>query len=92
MTDYQGRLIRIGDRIELHPACDLWMRGARFGTVTNVTRLYVAVQLDALVKARNVAPSNLRVLAHPTVLAAIPGPCTHDFDFTGTCRACGKVR
>lgn len=22
-----------GDRVELHPGCDLWARGARFGTV-----------------------------------------------------------
>jgi hypothetical protein len=22
-----------GDRVELSPACDLWMRGARFGTI-----------------------------------------------------------
>lgn len=22
-----------GDRVELHPGCDLWMRGAKFGTI-----------------------------------------------------------
>ena len=22
-----------GERVELHPACDMWMRGARYGTV-----------------------------------------------------------
>lgn len=26
-----------GTRMELHPACDLWMRGAKFGTVTRIT-------------------------------------------------------
>lgn len=26
-----------GDRIELHPACDLWMMGARYGNVVKVT-------------------------------------------------------
>jgi hypothetical protein len=31
--DYEGKPIRVGDRIELHPGCDLWMRGARFGTI-----------------------------------------------------------
>jgi hypothetical protein len=33
MIDYEGNAVRVGDRIELHPAHDLWMRGARFGTV-----------------------------------------------------------
>lgn len=28
----------IGQRVELHPACDLWMRGARFGTVHSVAK------------------------------------------------------
>jgi hypothetical protein len=36
-----------GDRVELHPGLDLWMRGARFGTVTFIregsTRVNVRV-------------------------------------------------
>lgn len=32
-TGYDGKSYTIGDRVELHPGCDLWMRGARFGTV-----------------------------------------------------------
>jgi hypothetical protein len=28
---------RKGDRVQLHPATDGWMRGARFGTVTSIT-------------------------------------------------------
>ena len=28
--------MKIGDRVELHPGMDLWMRGARFGVVTKV--------------------------------------------------------
>ena len=31
--DGQGNGLSIGDRIELSPACDLWMRGARYGTI-----------------------------------------------------------
>ncbi len=27
------REFRVGDRVEIHPGCDLWMRGARFGTI-----------------------------------------------------------
>ena len=34
---YDGNGYGIGDRVELHPACDLWMRGARYGVVTRVS-------------------------------------------------------
>ena len=30
---YDGVEINVGDRVELHPAHDLWMMGARYGTV-----------------------------------------------------------
>ena len=33
-ADYtSGQTFKAGDRVELHPGCDLWMRGARYGTV-----------------------------------------------------------
>lgn len=35
-----------GDRVELHPGMDLWMMGARFGTVAKVTSRSVHVKLD----------------------------------------------
>lgn len=36
-TDYtNNQSFQPGDRIELHPSCDLWMRGARYGTVKRV--------------------------------------------------------
>ena len=38
----------IGDRVELHPAHDLWMRGARFGTVEKLGTKWVHVRLDML--------------------------------------------
>jgi hypothetical protein len=40
MTGYDGNGYDIGDRVELHPGCDLWMRGVRYGRVvgTSVTR------------------------------------------------------
>lgn len=37
---------RIGARVELHPACDLWMRGARFGTVRAVKDGILLVRMD----------------------------------------------
>jgi hypothetical protein len=44
---YDGNGFGVGDRVELHPGLDLWMRGARFGTVTRVrtrsTRVNVRV-------------------------------------------------
>ena len=51
MKGYDGKEYAIGDRVELHPGCDLWMRGARYGTVvgsslTPVDR--VKVELDKL--------------------------------------------
>lgn len=30
--------IRLGDRVQLHPATDSWARGDRFGTVEGITR------------------------------------------------------
>jgi len=34
-TEY-GQNIKRGSRVELSPACDLWMQGARFGTVISL--------------------------------------------------------
>lgn len=50
MTGYDGNGYEVGDRVELHPATDLWMRGAKYGTVvgTSLTRDdRVKVRLDA---------------------------------------------
>ena len=49
LIGYDGNGYNVGDRVELHPGTDLWMRGARYGTViqrslTNVDR--VRVELD----------------------------------------------
>ena len=48
----------IGTRVQLHPATDLWMMGARYGTVVKVTRTRVHVKLDT---GRTVAmaPTNI---------------------------------
>jgi hypothetical protein len=34
---YDGNAYGIGDRVELHPGCDLWARGARYGTVVGLS-------------------------------------------------------
>jgi hypothetical protein len=35
-----------GSRVQLHPACDRWMRGDRFGTVRKITRRSIHVKMD----------------------------------------------
>lgn len=34
---YDGTAYGVGDRVEIHPGTDLWMRGARFGTVVRMS-------------------------------------------------------
>lgn len=46
MTDYQGKTVTVGNRIELHPACDLWMRGAKYGTVIALDGKCATVKMD----------------------------------------------
>lgn len=51
MKGYDGKEYSVGDRVELHPGTDLWMRGARYGTVkrTSLTpKDRVTVELDKL--------------------------------------------
>lgn len=49
----------VGTRVQMHPATDLWMRGARYGDVVKVGRKYLVVKLDALPKLVRVHPDNL---------------------------------
>ena len=61
MIDYTTKDFAKGQRVEMHPATDLWMRGARYGTVTHVSKAHVNVKLDKLdfivhVAARNLLP------------------------------------
>ena len=55
-------MFKIGDRVQLHPATDDWMRGDRYGDVVNVRRnlrtgalLAVTVKLDKSGKRRRFA-------------------------------------
>lgn len=48
---YDGKPYGIGDRVELHPGTDLWMRGARYGEVVGFSLTpndRVKVKLDKL--------------------------------------------
>lgn len=60
MNDPRVRDFKVGDRVEMHPATDLWMRGARFGNVVKVGRTRVHVKLDKLPRPVEVAPSDLQ--------------------------------
>ena len=49
-----------GDRVELHPATDLWMRGACYGEVTRIGRKHLYVNLDKHGgRSVKVSPSNV---------------------------------
>ena len=48
---YDGNGYNVGDRVELHPGTDLWMRGVRYGTVERMSLTpedRVHVRLDKL--------------------------------------------
>ena len=53
---------KIGQRVQMHPATDRWMRGQRFGTVIDIGRQVVAVRFDrgpkpvARIQPRNLLP------------------------------------
>ena len=62
VTGYDGAPYGVGDWVELHPANDMWMRGARFGTVTKVgrTRVYVTLSWPAEGRAYKGYPDSFR--------------------------------
>jgi hypothetical protein len=51
----------IGQRVELHPGCDLWMRGARYGAVVGVSGRRIRVKLDRYPRVRAFSPALLRI-------------------------------
>jgi hypothetical protein len=51
VTGYDGYGYTVGDRVEIHPGTDLWMQGARYGTVVRMSPTpadRVHVKLDKL--------------------------------------------
>ncbi len=47
-----------GSRVQLHPATDLWMSGARYGNVAHVGRKLLHILLDNN-KTVKVSPDNI---------------------------------
>lgn len=52
----------VGDAVELHPGLDLWMRGARYGTVQAIGREKVHVRLDRGSMITLIEPSRLSII------------------------------
>ena len=49
-----------GERVELHPGTDWYMRGARFGVVHKVGREWVHIRLDSTAAVIMLRPSRIR--------------------------------
>lgn len=41
-----GRAVAPGDRVEISPSHDLWIRGARFGEVVKIVEGVASVKMD----------------------------------------------
>ena len=52
---------RVGQRVQIHPGMDLWMRGARYGTVKKLGRERVHVKIDATGHTVTIPPSRLQI-------------------------------
>jgi hypothetical protein len=58
-TDLLLEQFAVGDRVQLHPATDRWMRGDTHGVVTKVGRRYVHVHLDRSGDTRRFSPESV---------------------------------
>ena len=51
---------RVGQRVQIHPGTDRWMRGDRFGEVVAIGRKWVKVKFDRSGDLVQVAPGLLQ--------------------------------
>lgn len=58
----EAREFATGERVELHPAHDAWMRGDRYATVERVGRSLVWVRSDKSQRLRWMHPNSLAKL------------------------------
>jgi len=61
LTDFSVDFFRMGDRVQVHPSTNLWMRGARYGTVmwhANGAKTLI-VKLDALLRDRIISRDDI---------------------------------
>lgn len=45
-------ILGVGSRVQAHPACDCWMMGDRYGTITKITSKSIHVKMDRSGKTR----------------------------------------
>jgi hypothetical protein len=57
--DAKASDFRVGQRVQLHPGTDRWMRGDRYGDVARVGRKHVHVKMDRSGQTVRVHPRNL---------------------------------
>ncbi len=50
---------RIGDRVQMHPATDWWMRGVKFGEVVNLGETCLVIKLDLRPRRITVHPDKI---------------------------------
>ena len=53
------RDFKVGQRVQLHPATDRWMRGDKYGTVTKLGVKYVEVHMTTSGSTLRIQPENL---------------------------------
>ncbi len=65
MSDQMDLLLTMfaaGDRVQVHPADDRWMRGDRFGVVESIGHRYVSVRMDRSGRLARFVPENLEAV------------------------------
>jgi hypothetical protein len=53
----------VGDRVQLHPATDAWMRGLRYATVERVGREHIHLVCDNGMHLRSLPESILEIVS-----------------------------
>lgn len=49
-----------GDRVQLHPATDNWMRGDKYGDVVKLGRIFVMVKMDRSGRTLRCLPQDVK--------------------------------
>jgi hypothetical protein len=49
----------VGDRVQLHPATDAWLRGDRYGQIRKVTQKFYHIAMDTSGRVLRVRPSQI---------------------------------
>jgi hypothetical protein len=79
---------KLGDRIRLHPATDLFMRGIRYATVTQVGRTRILAKSDQG-RELNLSPTHIIEIIDLGPNPAEEHPFQADHDQPLYCRECG---